>query len=187
MRPILLLLLAAIHVHGFTSTIQRFSFPNIPLDLGIRHIHTPETFSLSHKLCFPHFELLEVSDPYTVGSHATVHFRFRSLFGERTAHMFTNNRCISHVIVYDFAAHRHIMTTFTVKREGTFGHKLLVQSQILAPKLDYDNIIGFGPVFLSAEHIADAIREGYHSKHEEEHLLAYRRMVLFGETMARAG
>ena len=174
------LLIATATVHGFTSTTQRFVFPNIPMDMGIRHIHTPEMFASSHKLCFPQFELLHVSEPYTTGSHTTIHFRFRSLFGEKTAHMFTNNKCISHIIVFDFNTKIHVATTFAVTTEGVFGHRLSVQSQILTPGTQYDNINGFGPVVLSQEHVADAIREGYHSHDEEEHLLTYRRMVLFG-------
>jgi hypothetical protein len=172
--------------HAFTTTAQFFTFPNIPLDLGIRHIHTPETYEISHKLSFPHFELVDVSEPYTVGNHAVIHFRFRTLLGERVAHMFTNDRCVSHVLINDIASNQHILTTFSVVRDGMFGHKLRVKSQVITPTTDiaYPStycISGFGPVVLSSEHVADAIREGYRAKHENPYLLEYRRMVLFGQ------
>ena len=178
--------------HAFTSCTQTFSFPSIPMDMGIRHIHTPESYAKSHQLTMPSFQLIRVHEPYMLGTYAVIHFHFQTLFGMRTACMFTNDRCVSNVLMSeDNDSRPSVLTIFKVAREGMFGHTVRIQSETMflcnpktktLPSLS-THIIGFGPVLVTEEHITDAIREGYHTKNENANFLTYRRMVLFGEGM----
>jgi hypothetical protein len=182
--PILALIMQFHTTKAFSSTFH-FSFPNIPLDLGIRHIHTPESFAISHRLTMPDFELMEVSEPWRSGNYAVVSFKFRTLLGENTARMFSNERNTSYILI---SSPNHpenkVLTTLTVKKEGMFGHKLCVSSMFLnsqqiTPPSPMDMISGFGPSILTQESVDDAIRQGYTVRMEDPNLLTYRRMVLF--------
>jgi hypothetical protein len=184
--PILALILQFSATRAFSSTFQ-FSFPNIPLDLGIRHIHTPESFALSHRTSMPDFELMDVTPPWRCGNYAVISFKFRTLLGENDARMFSDEKTTSYLIISTpNCPDSKVLTTLRVKREGTFGHKLHVSSMFLDPQRTnthspLDQIAGFGTSILTQQSVEDAIREGYAVKKEDPNLLIYRRMVLFGE------
>ena len=183
--PILALIMQFCTTRAFSSTFQ-FSFPNIPFDLGIRHIHTPESFALSYKSSMPDFSLMHVSPPWRCGNYAVISFKFRTLLGENDARMFTDEKCTSYLIVSapDSPGNK-VMTTLRVKREGMFGHKLHVSSMFLDTQHSKEisllnQISGFGTSIMTQESVEDAIHQGYEVHVEDENLLTYRRMVLFG-------
>ena len=185
--PILALVMQFHTTRAFSSTFQ-FSFPNTPLDLGIRHIHTPESFAISHRLTMPDFELMEVSEPWRCGNYAVISFKFRTLLGENNARMFTNEKNTSYIIISTPGnPETKVFTTFRVKKEGAFGHRLHVSSMFLDSHRNtfpfpMDLVSGFGTSILTQESIDDAIRQGYTVKEEDPNLLTYRQMVLFGES-----
>ena len=184
--PILALVMQFHTTKAFSSTFQ-FSFPNVPFDLGIRHIHTPESFAISHRLTMPDFELMEVSEPWRHGNYAVITFKFRTLLGESSAKMFTNEKNTSYILISrpDHPENK-VLTTLRVKKEGTFGHRLHVTSMFLDSQHNLsptpmDMVSGFGTSILTQESVDDAIRQGYTVRKEDPNLLVYRRMVLFEE------
>lgn len=64
--PILALIMQFCTTRAFSGSFQ-FSFPNVPFDMGIRHIHTPESFAIAYRHTMPDFELMEVSKPWRCG------------------------------------------------------------------------------------------------------------------------
>ena len=188
MMPLFILTLLCIPSTAAFSNTCKFNFPNVPIDLGIRHIHTPESFALSHKLTMPEFQLLDVSKPWAHGNYAVITFSFKTLLGTSHARMFTNDRCTSYILFsnYEHMPSSKVLTTLRVQREGTFGHQLQVESMCIDEvrniiPMSMHHILGFGTPLFTKSTIADAIREGYAVKDENPNLLAYRRMVLFGE------
>ena len=162
-------------------TTASLSFPDIPLDLGIRHIHTPEHFAVAHGLTLPGFELTHTSPPTRVNDYALIAFRFRTLFGaDHAARMFSNDRCTSHVLLQEGNNDRaYMLATFNVSRCCAAGHTVSLRGTMLRKPTGLERMLG--PVTVTRGGIFHAIMMGYSVREEDENLRRYRRMVLFGE------
>ena len=177
--PLLILLAAPLAAAFTVLPVTTLAFPEIPLDLGIRHIHTPEHFAVAHGMALPHFKLTETSPPQRVGEYALIAFRFRTIFGERSARMFTDDRCVSHLLFQDADDRAYLLTTLAVTQNGIFGHNIRVHGTVFNERPLLERLATAATV--TREGVHDAILRGYSVRNEDENLLAYRRMVLFGE------
>jgi hypothetical protein len=154
------------------------SFPGVPFDLGIRHIHTPEHFSTAHGLVWPDFTVLSTSRPIRSGEYALMTFRFHTLFGERSARIFTKDKCESHLIFQDEHDRAYLLSTLRVRRDGMSGHKLQISGMLFREPTLLEKLHGM--VTVTREGVQDAILIGYGVQDEDVNLRTYRRMVLFG-------
>jgi hypothetical protein len=164
-----------------TAACTTLMFPNVALDLGIRHIHTPEHFAVAHGLTLPGFELVDSTPPVRVKDYALVSFRFRTLFSAevRSARMFTNDRCTSHLLFQDHADRATMLATFSVKGVGMSGHSLHLSGTPLGELAPLERLLG--AVTVTRDGVLQAILTGYGVMgDEDENLRLYRRMVLFG-------
>ena len=162
-----------------TAACTTLMFPNVALDLGIRHIHTPEHFAVAHGLTLPGFELVSTAPPVRVNDYALVSFRFRTLFSAevRSARMFTNDRCSSHLLLLDHTDRASMLATFSVEGVGVAGHALHLTSTPLRELEPLERLFGAG----TRDGVLRAILRGYGVVGDEnENLRQYRRMVLFG-------
>lgn len=158
------------------------TFPDVALDLGVRHIHTPEHFAVAHGLTLPGFELVSTTPPVRVNDYALVSFRFRTLFSAevRSARMFTNDRCTSHLLFLDHADCATMLATFTVTNVGATGHALHLSGTPLREPEPLERLLG--AVTVTRGGVLQAMLRGYGVvADEDENLRRYRRMVLFND------
>ena len=164
-----------------TAACNTLVFPNVALDLGIRHIHTPERFAVTHGLALPGFELVDTTPPARVSDYALVSFRFRTLMGSgvQSARMFTNDPRVSHLLFMDHADRASMLATFSVERVGASGHALHLSGTPLGEEEPLKSM--FGTFTASRGDVVHAMLRGYGAAGDEnENLGRYRRMVLFG-------
>ena len=178
-RSLALLILTPLAAAFTVLPATTLAFPEIPLDLGIRHIHTPEHFAVAHGMALPNFKLLDSSPPQRVGDYTLIAFRFRTIFGERSARMFTDNRCSSNLLLQDEDDRAYLLTTLTVTQNGAFGHSIRVDGTVFNDRPLLERLATAATV--TREGVHDAILRGYSVHNEDVNLLTYRRMVLFGE------
>ena len=164
-----------------TAACTTLMFPNVALDLGIRHIHTPEHFAIAHGLTLPGFELVSTAPPVRVNDYALVSFRFRTLFSAevRSARMFTNDRCTSHLLLLDHTDRASMLATFSVEGVGVAGHALHLTGTPLRELEPLEQL--FGAATVTRDCVLRAILRGCGVVgDEDENIRQYRRMVLFG-------
>ena len=162
------------------ATSNTLFFPEVPLDLGIRHIHTPEHFAVAHGLTLPGFRLVASSPPVLVQNYTLIAFRFTTLFGrEHSARMFTNDKCKSHLLFQEGRNDRaYLLATLDVTRCGKLGHAINLRGTLLREPSVIEKMLG--PFTVTRDGIFQAIMEGYSVRDEDENLRLYRRMVLYG-------
>jgi hypothetical protein len=93
MALLLLLVVAflppAVDAFSSTTFTHTFRFPGIAYDLGVRHIHTPESLGCTKPLLVPGFELGPVDPPVVTQGYSVVTFGFRTLLGGAHGHSIT--------------------------------------------------------------------------------------------------
>ena len=88
MRPLVLLLIATPVASLLTTFSLSFDFHRVPYATGIRHIHSPEHVSETHRLGAPFFNIDSVDEPknrsisFVCSTLVTKHMRIR-MFSRR--------------------------------------------------------------------------------------------------------
>jgi len=165
---------------------QSFTFTTLSYDLGVRHIHTPEFAIESHGLTAPGFSILSTQPPDVIAEYAIIRFTYATLIDHGNGAMFTCNKDLSHVMLASNSRHynMHLFATFEVQQNvlrHTRGHTLRVSPTLLLPMHQLEQILC--PQVVKQLAIEEAIARGYAKHaHEDPNLLAYRQMVLFGNS-----
>jgi hypothetical protein len=179
MHATLLLLLTPLAHALLVLPPTTLRFPDIPLELGVRHIHTPEHFPIAHGLSLPGFAITSTHPPQRVSDYTIIAFCFQSVFGERSARMFTNDRCTSNILFQDSDDRAYLLTTLRVTPNGLFGHDININGNVFVERPLLEQIAT--SIVITHQSMHDTILHGYSVYEEDSNLLAYRRMVLFGE------
>lgn len=160
-------------------TPQLFTFPGVPFDMGVRHIHSPEHFVSAHGLAPPGFEIVETSWPRMVKDHVVMGFRYRTWFGEGTGRLFTDDWTKSMVWLESDNHKCWLTSSLRVWREGTQGYGVSVETSEHGgdrPLLERMAWIKGA----KAEAVLTAASTGYGTTQEDPNLRDYRRLVLWG-------
>ena len=166
------------------SKSATFLFPNVPIDFGIRHIHTPEHLSQAHPLTFPNFRILpNASRPVVHQNCALVAFDFEVGFVPRrfTARMFTDNCCKSHILVMDSEFRSCLQVTLGVKPLGLKGHQLDVD---ITPYMQVSKLArALAPIWRRLHWLEDTVFWAYDAGPMSDALRKYRLCVMHPETV----
>lgn len=173
----LLLLVLPCRCLGFESFSRVFLFPHVPLNLGLRHIHTPEALSLGKGLTVPGFAVFDSSPPAMVEDYVMVAFSFRTFWGPRRARMLTDSSCRSILVLEDPDRTPWGVLTLSVGREGAVGCRLSVLGHLFKEAGVWERL---GVPLLMREDgwKSGMLSSGVPSVAEDPNLQAYRRLVL---------
>lgn len=185
MALLLLLVVAflprAVDAFPSTTFTHTFHFPGIAYDLGVRHIHTPESLGCTKPLLVPGFALGPVDPPVVTQGYSMVTFGFRTMFGGAHARMMTDSRCSSHLILSGLSKGGIPNTPvcvvqLDVAREGAHGHSITARAQFFDEAPLWGRLL-FGAAMHKPAWEA-AMRWGYASRSEDPQLQLYRARVL---------
>lgn len=167
-------------VHAIVQLVHVFDFPYVPFELGMRHIHTPEHLSYTHRLMLPtSFCLTTTHPPSRANSCHIIAFRFKTWFGEQEARMFTDSRDRSSLMVFDTHDRASFLAHLRVEPLGARGHRLTLHADFFTPNLSFFARFLI-PYFLNSHNFEDALSWGYTVRRENKHFHTYRRRVLYG-------
>ena len=148
------------------------AFPEIPLVLGIRHIHTPEQFVIAHGLALPGAKISKTTPPVRVKDYTLTSFRIGS---SQTARMFTDDSCKCHLLLQEGDNERaYMFATLTVQAIGNLGHSVRLHTTLMRKPSDLERIIFRS----SRDSVFRAIVRGRIIQEDDKNLAEYRRMVL---------
>jgi hypothetical protein len=165
--------------HTFVHT---FKFPSIPYEMGLRHIHSPESFACYKPVVVPGFQLVGSATPMRLNNYSMIEFDFRTLAGPTHARMLTNSANRSNLILslprtpsepdMPFCAMR-----FDVGRYGVRGHAVTLRGQV------FGEVSAWGRILMGRALQADmweaTMRWGYSQKGlDDPNLLLYRDRVM---------
>jgi hypothetical protein len=159
-----------------TQISHSFDFPFVSYELGVRHIHTPEHVAASHRLSLPGFHLVQTHPPARFDDGHIIAFRFKTLFGEQDARMFTSARNASSVMVFDTEGRAAFLAQLRVQPLGRHGHRLSISTDVFTPSFFSRLAL---PHLFNAHSIEDALAWGYNIRGEDPNLRVYRRRVLY--------
>lgn len=148
-----------------------FHFTHIPLDMGERHLHSPEHMGYSW-----HVKVVESQAPKTSNGYAFVAFRLSTPFGEADAKMLTRQRRESHLVLQDASGDPVCCLILKAGKMGTAGHTIGVSCQLFKDPTLWQRFLLC--VLLQKDVWEAAIRWGYASRKEDDNLRAYRAVVL---------
>jgi hypothetical protein len=134
MLKMILLVTHTTVVTGFAGCtfFKTFTFQNTPLELGLRHIHSPENWACTRPVVVPGFELLDCKEPVCLNGYSMVEFDFHTLLGGAHGRMLTNRCTQSHLII---SPSERVHTPFCalqldVERAGARGHAITLRGQV---------------------------------------------------------
>ena len=157
------------------------AFPEIPLVLGIRHIHTPEQVIVAHGLALPGVHITETTPPIRVNDYTLISFRFGA---SNTARMFTDNSCKSHLLLQEGKSERaYMFATLSVQAIGMLGHSVRMHSTLMRKPSDLERLINMS----SRDSVFHAIVRGRIIQDDDENLVEYRRMVFAKDQQSEQG
>ena len=133
-----------IHLTPYNTGIQSFSHtilrPTIPLEMGTRFIHTPETLLLLHtpRASISLFRFKDAADaPRRIkpGNYSFINFQVEHQNDDTDLEirMFTNQKEESHMVVL-YKESPLCTVAFTVRRLGVGGHSLQVEGSYYGDK-----------------------------------------------------
>ena len=128
------MLLNALLISVFAHT-----FPHIPVRVGARHIHTPETAVATYNLQPPGFKLLDADQPFTTRDGSNIiGVRYLHAFSRKKAlraSFFSSGPFTSHMLFYEDTpqALPHLLATLRVSPAGHTGHRIVVSAHYLTP------------------------------------------------------
>ena len=186
MIPLLLCILAARLLFSIPVAdayfLQQYTFriPRVPLELGRRHIHTPEHLAATHRMTLPHLRILETRQPLRVGNYTMITFDFSTLFGNGRATMFSCDPGLSHLFLLDSGRSPLFLARLAVgpDPENPHGHVVRAQGEFLRPPTWLERALA--PAFFSLHAAENSLIFGYHVPGEDANLRAYRLAVLHG-------
>jgi hypothetical protein len=148
------------------------AFPEIPLTLGIRHIHTPEQCIVAHGLALPGVKISETTPPVRVKDYTLISFRIGAT---QTARMFTDDSCKSHLLLQEGEGERaYMFATLTVQAIGNLGHSVRLHTTLMRKPSDLERLVCTS----SRDSVFRAIVRGRIIQDSDDNLAEYRRMVL---------
>ena len=105
-----------------------YYFPQVPYVMGIKHIHSPEHISETHKLGAPFFKLMKVLPPKFTESKASIKYFCSSLLVKNMyIRMFTNRPDQSNLIFFTPQGKALFQVSFMVlPTDGFSSHKLTI-------------------------------------------------------------
>ena len=173
--PLMLLLAAKSHT---------LYFPTTSIDLGIRHIHTPEHLVKSHPLTFPNFNIFpNVSKPVVHKGCSMVAFDFEVGFTPRryTARMFSSHCCRSQLLIMDSDFQSCAYISLSVVPHGAAGHALSVD---IVPYMQVSRLASIlAPVWQKLNWLQGFALWGYDAGPIQANLRKYRLCVMHPETV----
>lgn len=148
-----------------------FQFPGIPVDMGVRQIHSPEHFGYGGLV-----QVLESEPPQRVGNYTCVRFTARTLLGDAKVNMLTDRSDTSFIIAH----HRGVPVCSARLRatsRGVGAHAITLRGQVHGEM----GVLGRVALGIVRHKSAweSAIRWGYSTKTEDENLRMYRERVLW--------
>jgi hypothetical protein len=176
MRASFLLILSLSPALSFTP--QRFTFPGVPFDVGVRHIHSPEHFVAAHGLSPPGFEIVETSAPLWIRDHVLMGFRYRTWFGEGEGRLFTDDWTKSMVWLASNGQKCGLTSSLRVWREGTQGYGVAVEASEYGDRPLLERWAWKQAT--ETDVVLNAASTGYGTMREDPNLRDYRRLVLWG-------
>jgi hypothetical protein len=163
--------------------VQRHVFPRVPLDVGVRHIHSPREFIVAHGLAAPGFEIVKTRWPQWTRDYAVLEFEYVTWFGEGCGVVFTDRWTQSMVWMADArCAGRGVLARLEVAGVGPQGYSLRVVREVFG-ELGPVERWAWPPVQVLSKVVEDAVgwgaMERVGANDADENVLEYRRRVLW--------
>lgn len=182
--PLLLLLLLARSAAPFgavsSAYIQHsFSFPAIPYNAGVHHIHSPQHFMEPHGFALPGFRITGTRAPRWMGEYVVAEFDFCTHLGGRmSAKLFSGALDSSHVLVLDCDGAPCLLGWLRVRRlSPTSGVVVQARADLLRPCTVWERLLG-GERRVRREGVGNAVRKGYACFKNDANMALYIRLLM---------
>lgn len=159
-------------------TSLTFEFPSIPYTMAIRHIHSPEHISETHRLGAPFFSLDSVEAPEASGGRSSVRFNCSTLVTKNMrVRMFSSRPSESNLLFFRQGVALYGVKFTVVPTRAFTSHQLRLDVTVFSNNaLIRLAIACLLPVFMLINGLED--RMGFRVPEcENEHLANYRRSV----------
>ena len=158
-----------------------YDFPQVPFEMGIHHIHSPEHISETHKLGAPFFKLMKVLPPKLGESKASItYFCSTLLLKNMFIRMYTNRPDQSNLLFFNSQGKALYQVCLTVlPTNGFSSHRLTIDISLFTGWIPKYIIAAVMPIFVLINGLEDRLAFGHsHEQHESNiNLSEYRRIV----------
>ncbi len=158
-----------------------YDFPQVPFEMGITHIHSPEHISATHKLGVPFFKLIRVLPPKLSESKASItYFCSTLLMKNMFIRMYTNRPDQSNLLFFTSQGKALCQVCLTVLPTNGFNsHKLTIDISLFTGRLPNFIIAAVMPIFFLINGLEDRFAFGHVNEWHESNmnLSQYRRIV----------
>lgn len=165
---------------SYAFSEYKFHMRNIPYQMGLRHLHSPEHISKVHLWSMQFFKLKNTTEPMVYGRYTLVECDIEMGGESQSVLVFTNKPNESQIICRrkDNLPYLHLLLLLSPSESckgGGRGHHLTIQATYLETPLKFCMILSG---LLQCIHlIEDSLFWAYDFK-EDPNLAKYRRMVL---------
>lgn len=175
MHPVLpfLLTVARFNPDHFSHTLH---LPHVDYGSAVRHIHSPEFFLPAHGLAYPGFWLDRTHPPVESRDYQTIALEYRTCLGRYHARVFTNNASMSEFLVLDDEGCVVLGGRLRVARHRERGVDIVCSAARIRPVSLVQGLLA--PWQITPERVALSVAIGACREHEDNHLRAYRSLVL---------
>ena len=173
MRPLLLLLLLSPCLSLLTTFSLNFDFHRVPFAVGIRHIHSPEHVSETHRLGAPFFTIDSVDEP----KNSSISFVCSTLITKcMRIRMFSRRPDESHLLFFKDGRALYGVKFTVVPIDEVSHHLRLDVSLFTGHVLVHAIVKMLMPVVLFINGMED--KAGYCLSHEDAKLAKYSSKVI---------
>ena len=163
------------------APMQVFTFPGIPFDVGVRHIHSPEHFVIGHGLAAPGFEIIKTNSPLLVREYVLVEFRYKTWLGQGEGRLFTDNWNESMLWLWDRDNDYGLTSSLRVWREGEQGCGMEIKNSAYGTLPFWEKLTrSHHSENQDVDSVLCAVNAGYGTINEDSNLRHYRRLVMWG-------
>lgn len=156
----------------------KWVFPHVPYELGIRHIHTPEHVTHTHRFGTPFFRITNTTAPRRGKMATAVDFECEMLGSRHNVTMVSLER--SHAALYFRKGNKSVMCAHFYVRPLDKGHELKLTATLFQRlPLEARALMA---VSVGVNMLEDYVFWAHETPKQDSNLRAYRRMVLTRST-----